>query len=150
MIFYSYSGKGLLPMPRLLNALEHHSGGFKTHEAKKMEVYPFSMLCIWVLFGNRLLDFPQTAADGVTGLITFDVSFLLNRPTLFGCLKDDRLAYITNHLLGSMPDLGVECTTRLKEAFSLALPQCPRKRTCDLARVIGLLSQKKCVSLKPI
>jgi hypothetical protein len=50
---------------------------------------------------------------------------------------------IANHLVESMPGLNVEYRIRLKEIFSLTLPLNPGKRTCDLARVIGLLSQKK-------
>ena len=138
------SGNVLLPKPRPWNAPEHHPGGFEAHEAKKMDVYSFGMLCFWALFGNRLLDFPQTAADGITGLIPFNFPFFLSRPSFLERLKgEDRLVYIANHLLGSMPDLDVECTICLKEIFSLTLPYCPGKRTCDLARVIGLLGQKK-------
>ena len=145
------SGKVLLPKSRPWNAPEHHFGGFKVQEAKKTDVYSFGMLCLWILFGNRLSDFPQTTADGVTGLISFDVPYFLSGPTLLECLKyEDRLESIANHLLGSTPGLDVEYTIRLKEIFSLALPQNPGKRTCDLARVTGLLSQKKWVSLKPI
>ena len=55
-------------------------------------------------------------------------------------IKDeDRLEYIANSLLGSVPGLGVEYAIRLKGIFSLALQHNSRKRTCDFARVIGLL-----------
>ena len=138
------SGKVLLPKSRPWNAPEHHFGEFKTDEAKKTDVYSFGMLCLWVLFGDRLSDFPQTTADGVTGLISFDAPHFRSRPTLFECLKDeDRLGYIANQLLGSMPGLDVEHTIRLKEIFSLTLPHNPGERTCNLARVAGLLGQKK-------
>ena len=135
------SGKVLLPKSRPWNAPEHHFDGFQAHEAKKADVYSFGMLCLWVLFGSCLSDFPQTADDGVTGLISFDVPFFRGRPTLLECLKNEgRLEYIANNLLGC---LDAEYTVRLKEIFSLTLAHDPRKRTCDLARVIGLLRQKK-------
>ena len=138
------SGKVLLPKSRPWNAPEHHFGEFEAHEAKKTDVYSFGMLCLWVLFGNRLSDFPQTTADGVTGLISFDVPSFRGRRTLLECLKDEgRLEYIANQLLGSMPGFDVKCAIRLKEIFSLTLPHNPGKRACDLARVIGLLSQKR-------
>ena len=140
------SGKVLLPKSRPWNAPEHHFGEFKVHEAKKMDVYSFGMLCLWVLFGGRLSDFPQTttAADGVTELISFDAPPFRSGPTLLERLKDeDRLEYIANHRLGSLPGLDVEYAIRLKEIFSMTLLHNPGKRTCDLARVIGLLSQKK-------
>ena len=103
------SGKVLLPKSRPWNAPEHHRGEFKTQEAKKTDVYSFGMLCLWVLFGNRLSDIQQTTADGVTGFISFDVPSSRSPPTLLECLKDeDRLEYIANFLLESMPGLDVE------------------------------------------
>ena len=138
------SGLVSLPKSRPWNAPEHHFGGFKADKAKKTDVYSFGMLCLWVLFENRLSDFPQTTADGVTGLISFDVPFFRSRPTLLECLKNEgRLEYIANNLLGSMPGLNAEFATHLKEIFSLALAHNPEKRTCHLARVIGLFSKKK-------
>jgi len=138
------SGLDLLPKSRPWNAPEHHFREFKAHEAKKMDVYLFSMMCLWVLFGNCLSDFPQATADGVAGLISFDVPYFCSGPTLLEHLKDeDQLEYIANHLLGSIPGLDIEYMICLKEIFSLTLPHNPGKRTCDLARVIGLLSKKK-------
>ena len=138
------SGKVLLPKSRPWNAPEHHFGEFKAHEAKKTDVYSFGMLCLWVLFGSRLSDFPQTTADGETGLISFDIPYFRGRPTLLECLKNEgRLEDIAIHLLGSIPGLDVNYAIRLRELFSLTLPHSPAKRTGDLVRVIGLLSQKK-------
>ena len=139
------SGKVILPKSRPWNAPEHHPGGFKVQEAKKTDVYSFGMLCLWILFGNRLSDIPQTTADGVTGLISFDVPYFRSGPTLLECLKnEDRLEDIANDL-GSMPGLDIdsEYAIRLKDIFSLTLPHNPGKRTCNLERVIGLLGRKK-------
>ena len=140
------SGKVLLPKSRPWNAPEHHFGEFKVQEAKKTDVFSFGMLCLWILFGNRLSSFQQTTTDGVTGPISFDIPFFRGRPTLLECLKvEDRLEDIANRLLGSMPDLNVdpEYTIRLKEIFSLTLPHNPGKRACNLERVISFLSRKK-------
>ena len=102
------------------------------------------MLCLWLLFGNRLSDIPQTTADGAAGLISFDAPPFLGGPTSLERLKDEgSLEHIANHLVESIPGLDVEYRIRLKDAFSLALPHNSGKRTCDLARVIGLLSHKK-------
>ena len=137
------SGKVLLPKSSPWNAPEHHFGEFKVQEAKKMDVYSFGMLCLWFLFGNRLSGIPQTTADGTAELISFNVP-LLGCPTLLELLKgEDRVEDIANHLVESMPGLNVEYKIRLKDIFSLTLPLNPGKRSCDLARVIGLLSQKR-------
>ena len=138
------SGVVLLPKSRPWNAPEHHFGGFKADEAKKADVYSFGMLCLWVLFENRLSDFQQSNPDGVTGLISFDVPSFRSRPTLLECLKNEgRLEYIANNLLGSMPNLDFNYAIRLKEIFSLALAHNPAKRASDLARVVGLLRREK-------
>ena len=139
------SGKVFLPKSRPWNAPEHHFGEFSAQEAKMTDVYSFGMLCLWLLFGNRLSDIPQTSADGTAELILFNAPLLqIDGPTLLEILKDeDRVEDIANHLVESMPGLNVECRIRLKEIFSLTLPSNPGKRTSDLARVIGLLSEKK-------
>ena len=137
------SGKVHLPKSRPWNAPEHHFGEFKAQEAKKTDVYSFGMLCLWILFGDRLSDIPQTTADGTAELISFNTP-LLGRPTLLEGLKyEDRVKDIANKLVGSMPGLDAEYAARLTEIFRLTLPHKPGKRTHDLARVIGLLSQKK-------
>ena len=145
-------GKVSLPKSRPWNAPEHHFGEFNAREAKKTDVYSFGMLCLWLLFGNRLSDIPQTTADGTAELISFDAPpGRLGRRTVLELLKDeDRVEDIANHLVESTPGLKVEYKIHLKEIFSLTLPRNPGKRTCDLARVIGLLSKKRQVSPKSI
>ena len=139
------SGKVILPKSRPWNAPEHHFGEFNAQDAKKTDVYSFGMLCLWLLFGNHLRDISQTSADGTPELISFDAPLLqFGRSTLLETLKDEDIVEdIANQLVESTPGLNVEYRIRLKEIFSLTLPLNPGKRTCDLARVMGLLSQKK-------
>ena len=138
-----------MPKSRPWNAPEHHFEGFEADEAKRTDTYSFGMLCLWVLFGDHLSDFSQTTADGAAGLISFDAPFYTGGPTLLERLKDeDRLQYVSSHLVESMPGLDGEYKIRLKEIFSLTLRHNPGKRTCDLARVIGLLSQNEWVPPK--
>ena len=135
------SGKVFLPKSRPWNAPEHHFRGFKAQEAKKTDVYSFGLLCLWFLFRSRLSDIPQATADGTTDLISFNAP-LFGRRTLLELLKDeDRVEDIANRLVESMP--GSEYRIRLQEIFSLTLPLNPGKRTCDLARIVGLLGQNK-------
>ena len=116
-----------LPKPRPWNAPEHHTREFKAHEAEKTEVYSFGIPCLWVLFGNRLSDFPQTTADGVPGLISIDAPPFRSGPTSFERLKNGgRLENIANHLLELIiPGLDVDYTIRLEGIFSLTLPHNP-------------------------
>ena len=139
------SRKVFLPKSRPWNAPEHHFEGFIAQEAKKTDVYSFGLLCLWLLFGDRLSDIPQTTADGTAELISFNPPLLqVGRPTLLEVLKDEnRLEDIAKNLVDLLPGLNVEYRIRLREIFSLTLPHNPGERTSDLARVIGLLSQKK-------
>ena len=110
-----------------------------------MDFYSFGLLCLWFLFGNRLFDIPQATADGTAGLISLDPPLRqVGHSTLLELFKKnkDRVEDIANHLVESMPGLNVGYRIRLKEIFSLTLPLNPGKLTCDLARVIGLFSQK--------
>ena len=142
------SGTVFLPKSRPWNAPEHHFGEFNTQEAKKTDVYSFGMLCLWFLFGDRLSGIPQTTADGIAELISFN-AHQLGPPTFLELLKgEDKVEDIANNLVESMPGLNVEYRIRLKEVFSLTLSLNPGKRTCDLARVIDLLTQKRQVSPK--
>ena len=137
------SGKVSLPKSRPWNDPEYHFGEFEVQEAKRTDVYSFGMLCLWFLFENHLSNIPQTTADGTEELISFDAPLLqCGRPTLLELLKDEgRVGDIANNLVESMPGfLNVEYQIRLKEIFSLTLPLNPAKRTCNLARVISLLS----------
>ena len=136
------SGKVLLPKSRPWNAPEHHFGEFNAQEAKKTDVYSFGMLCLWLLFGDRLSDIPQTTADGAAGLISFDVPSFLSGPTLLERLKyEGSLEHIADQLVESVTSIDVEYRIHLKDIFSLTLQHNPGKRTCVLARIIGLLSQ---------
>ena len=138
------AGKVFLPKSRPWNAPEHHYGEFNAQEAKKTDVYSFGMLCLWLLFENHLPDIPQPTADGAAGLISFDIPHFRRGPTFLERLKNEgSLEHIANNFVESVPGLDVEYRIRLKEIFSLTLSLNPGKRSCDLARVIGLLSLKK-------
>ena len=139
------SGTVFLPKSRPWNAPEHHFGEFNAQEAKMTDVYSFGMLCLWLLFGSRLSDIPQTSADGTAELVSFNAPLLqIGGPTLLEILKDeDRVEDIAGNLVESMPGLNVEYRIRLKEIFNLTLPLNPGKRTSNLARLICLLNEKK-------
>ena len=130
------SGKFLLPKSRPWNAPEHHFAEFEAQEAKRTDVYSISMLCLWLLFECRLSDIPQTAAGGTAELISFNASPAGRLTLLERLMYEDSAKDIADHLMESMPGI---C---LKEIFSLTLPLNPGKRTNDLAKVIGLLSEK--------
>lgn len=44
-----------LPMSRDWCAPEYHDRGIELHRAKKMDIYSFGMVCLWVLFGDEFV-----------------------------------------------------------------------------------------------
>jgi len=136
------AGKVLLPKSRPWNAPEHHFGEFIATEAKKTDVYSFGMLCLWVLFGDRLSDILPHNTESGTESVSFDVS--TQHHTLLERLKDeDQVEHFAAQLMHSVPDLNADYMIYLKEFFSLTVPLNPEKRTSDLGKLVGLLRQDR-------
>jgi len=136
------SGSVFLPKSRPWNAPEHHFGEFKVSEAKKTDVYSFSMLCLWILFGN--IHLPMDDAECMTEPILFDAS--TRSYTLLERLKeDDKVEHIAIKLMAStsLVGLNTERKVRLKEFFTLTISRNPEKRTLDMEKLVGLLSQRR-------
>jgi len=132
----------VLPKSRPWNAPEHHFGEFEVLGAKKTDVYSFGMVCLWVLFGSSLPEISQTAAKGATGFISFDA--LPGPRTFLEQLKDDdQVQHIATRLIESQSAWNTEQRIRLHEFFSLTLPLNPEKRTSDIEKLVGLLSQER-------
>jgi len=128
-------GSVFLPKSRPWNAPEHHYGEFTTTEAKKADIYSFGMLCLWVLYQ----DISQNGTE-----YTFDVP-TGPRTSLEHLKDDDKVEHIACQLMESVPLAGLndEHRIRLKEFFSLTVQLKPGKRTSDLEKLVGLLSQDK-------
>ena len=138
------AGKVLLPKSRPWNAPENLLGEFEVPEAKKADVYSFGILCLWVLLGS--ISIPQSGIE-----LTFEASSM-SLTSLEHLKNDDKVEHIASQLMESVPLVGLndKLKKRLKEFFSLTVPFAPAKRTSDFARLISLLSQKRCVSPKVI
>lgn len=48
-----------LPVSRDWCAPEYHDRGIELHKAKKMDIYSFAMVCLWVLFGKEFIELRQ-------------------------------------------------------------------------------------------
>lgn len=131
-------GTVILPKSRPWNAPEHSFGEFKVPEAKKTDVYSFGMLCLWVLFGNRVSA--VTIDDTLTEVVSFEGPFPPHKPTLIEQLKDeDKMCDFADKLM-QMSGLSVEHKARLKEFFCLTISCNPKNRTSDIGKSVALLS----------
>jgi len=54
-----FAGENLIYMPRSMpwDAPEHHHRGFSHYQAMKMDIYSFGMLCLWLIFKEKV---PET------------------------------------------------------------------------------------------
>jgi len=136
------AGEVYLPKSRPWNAPEHHFGEFTALAAKKMDVYSFGILCLWVLFGN--VGIAQKSSDYMAECVSFD-AFSGTRTPLEQLKDDDQVELLANQLMGSMPlaDLSAELRVRLKEFFNVTVCRCTKKRTSDIGKLLGLLGREQ-------
>ena len=133
-----------LPKSRPWNAPEHHYMGFDITAAKKMDVYSFGMLCLWILVGNRLqADTPTVTIDGRAKLVSFDGPPAQHIRTELEQLKDeDRVGDVACQLMQAMPGFSDELKARLNKFFSLATTLNAENRTSDFGKLLECISQE--------
>lgn len=143
----SEAQKVTLPKSRPWNAPEHRKKGFPVPKAKLMDVYSFGLLCLWVLFGNRLSDLPKVTIGERTGLVSFEEPPRRHLLTMIELLKENKggieMEDIANKLIDIAEDLGGQRKTRLRDFFGLTIARDPEKRTCDIGKLVEILSQER-------
>jgi len=138
----SEMGKVFLPKSRPWNAPEHHHGEFTVSEAKKTDVYFFGMLCLWVLYGNRLSDILPVTTEVVTESDSFATPF--SSPTLLERLKvEDQVVHIAYQLTLTTSDLSDGQKACLNQFFSSTVCHSPENRASDIGTLMGLFSQEQ-------
>lgn len=128
-----------LPKSRPWNAPEHHFEEFKFSEAKNADIYSFGMLCLWVLFGDKLLT---VTTDGETECVSFDEPLARSGLTLLERLKnDDKMEDIANKLIETRLDR--EHESSLKRFFSSTVTCNFEKRESGIGILVDLFGQER-------
>ena len=107
-------------------APEYHSRGITLRDAKKMDVYSFGMLCLYILFQECLGD---PTSSSVT---------CLDRLKLSGSLLD----FARETVSGSTP-VGETQKDSLKAFFESTLSDEPDSRNTDFETLINHLGRRK-------
>jgi serine/threonine protein kinase len=147
---FSNSEDGLVRVPRSQpwEAPEWHLREFSLADAKKMDMYSFGLICLWIFFrGEDLSDISLPGA-------TVDTAFSgtnLEATAAIQALKQngDAMLQWTLQLLDK--NLNIQDHTRacLQQIFRLILLCCPSERTTTVQVILRLLSDidsARCVS----
>jgi len=141
----------LLLMPRSApwNAPEHHGQKLQLLDAKRMDVYSFGMLCLWLLFGvetPEIVPLPPdtTLVDPQT--ICFELQTTAPEDNLLLVWKysqNDRLLDWATWLVAEHGHFTKEIQDGLIEFFRSSLRFDPEKRSTDVSYLLSLLAQKR-------
>ena len=141
---YFYGEKDLVQMPESVpwNAPEHHNRYFCPQDAKAMDVYSFSMLCLWLLFGvgsSETIPYSLRAADD-TGLFSFEAGDWSQKGDLLRSWKRDRLLDWTVQLMVKPGNFGTKIRENLTQFFRSTLCFNHQARVTDWSHILSLLA----------
>ena len=125
----------VISMPKSVpwNAPEHHHRGFSMPRAKKMDVYSFGALSLWLLFEKPGLTlFPS--ATGTTSEPPESLKDILLRHS-----SEDGLLSLALNLVAEEESLNADTSTRLINFFKASLNKDPDNRVDDVSKLIMLL-----------
>ena len=120
------------------DAPEWHPREFKLKDAKKMDVYSFGLVCLWLFFGNN------TLLDLGLPLTTIKTAFMggsLDAIARIQSRKNDNGSILewALELLAKATDLDDEIRPRLERVFTLALAKDPHRRPSSMEALIEIL-----------
>ncbi len=130
------------------NGPEWHHRGFTLSGAKKLDVYSFGMLCLWLLFKDTLYESRHSCVsvlkdwDGVD-LFTQHAETFSGRIFLEELKANDQMPILTHELLTTKAGLSQELKGKLDKFFLLCLVREPIDRSPDFVEPLELLSQKR-------
>jgi serine/threonine protein kinase len=133
----------LIKMPKSepWSAPEHHDRYFYPQDAKVMDVYSFSMLCLWLLFGieiSKTTPYPSEAAKEA-GMFSFDPQHWSQKRDLLLCWKRDWLLKWAIQLAIGDGHFAAEIRDRVTRFFQSSLGFNPQTRTTDWCLLLSFL-----------
>ena len=129
------------------NGPEWHHRGFTLSEVKRLDVYSFGMLCLWLLFKDTLSETPHKPVrilkdwDGAN-LFTQHAKTPSGKPFLEVLKSEDQMPILAHELLTITPNLDQERRGKINKFF-LCLVRDPTDRSSDFAELLELLSQER-------
>lgn len=123
------------------NAPEHHRRSFYPHHAKAMDVYSFSMLCLWLLFGveiSETMPYPSGAANDIR-IFSFEARDWFQKEDLLRSWKRDWLLEWAIQLVIGDGRFATEVRDRITQFFQSSLCVSPQTRITDWCRLLNFL-----------
>ena len=141
------SEQDLIIMPKSVpwNAPEHHHRYFSSRDAKAMDVYSFSMLCLWLLFGvntSDIMPHPSEVIIDDSQALCFQAQGWPEKKDLllsWKMDKDDRLLEWAHWLVADHGRFAIETEKNLIQFFQRSLCFDYQARTTDWVRLLRLL-----------
>jgi serine/threonine protein kinase len=144
--YSSYETLVKVPRSPPWEAPEWHPRWFNLENAKRMDVYSFGLLCLWLVFSGEHLQFIDCPS------INIDLAFLVWQENhqlnpMTKSLKDmkasGKLLDSVLHLLSQKQDIAEQTRSCLEEVFTLALSHNPKKRAGQMDVFVDLLCDSK-------
>lgn len=137
-----------VPRTRPWNGPEWHHRGFTLNGVKKLDVYSFGMLCLWLLCKDTLFETPRRPSpilkewDGAD-LFTQHTEAITGKTFLEALKAEDQMPILAHELLMLTTGLGQEQKSKLSRLFHLCLAREPIDRSSDFVELLELVSQAR-------
>ncbi|KAL9037051.1 MAG: hypothetical protein Q9214_005866, partial [Letrouitia sp. 1 TL-2023] len=135
-----------VPRTRPWNGPEWHHRGFPINEVKKMDVYSFGMLCLWLLFKDALSEtsrrqIPVLKEWEGADLFAQSVEPSPEEPILETLKSNDQMPILAHQLLTTTTTTDLDQDRRSKlDKFFLCLSREPTNRSTDLVELLRLFA----------
>ena len=119
------------------NPPEYHHRGFTVPAARKLDMYSFGLLCLWVLFSDKAMEFASASKatwDGRTWPLE-------NFGLLDSMKHSDSLRRFATSLVSAAQDISTSQREDLSKFFSSALMRDPKERKIEFKELSLLLGQ---------
>ena len=136
----------LISMPKSIpwNAPEYHYRSFEPPAAKRMDIYSFGMLCLWLIFGvssSATMPLPpQTPHDKGHFICFEDTQQKLNLLQYWKSDRNNKLLEWVTWLVVEHGCFKNEMSDRLSRFFNLTLVFEPEKREINIGNLLHFLS----------
>ena len=134
------------PRSRPWDAPEYHHRGFRISDAQTLDIYSFGMVCLWILFHDRLCQDPLPQLETLRGR-NGSMSFTnrvekASSPNLLEELKrEDDLRFLANELVNTTCGLTVQRQSDLALFFNSSLTSDPKRRILAVKQLASLLDK---------
>lgn len=142
--------KDLIQMPKspIWHAPEWHDGQFQPEAAKRMDIFSFGLVCLWMLFGVGLSLTPMKVDER---FISFDENYSGTQNLLKEwkavCERDELVTWAISLI---PKDLEPKWRSNLTSFFESTVTFDPQRRDLDVRRLLHLLAPARYVCGKTI